>query len=145
MEVDNERGIKHRPMMEVPATTTITRRYHFESAHFLPKVADDHKCKRVHGHNYEIEVTVSGPVLMSGFILDFWDLDTRVQPLIGAIDHRLLNDIPGLDNPTAENIGAWFLQRLESNGVSAVRVYETKDCWADVGLSIKSYKLGSKP
>ena len=121
------------PMAEAtPTTTTITRRYHFESAHWLPKVADDHKCKRMHGHNYEVEITVSGPVLSSGFILDFWDLDKRVLPLISWIDHHTLNTIDGLENPTAENIAAWFLERLNSNGVTHVRVFETKDCWADI-------------
>jgi 6-pyruvoyltetrahydropterin/6-carboxytetrahydropterin synthase len=112
--------------------TTITRRYHFEAAHWLPLVPEGHKCKRMHGHNYEIEVTVEGAVMANGFIIDFWDLDKVVEPLVQMIDHRALNDIVGLSNPTAENIAAWFLQRLSSNHVSAVRVYETKDCWADV-------------
>jgi 6-pyruvoyltetrahydropterin/6-carboxytetrahydropterin synthase len=113
--------------------TTITRRYHFESGHWLPGVPEEHKCHRLHGHNYVIEITVSGSVdLKTGFIIDFWDLDKIVQPIIDRIDHRVLNDIVGLNNPTAENIAAWFLERLSSNGVSAVRVYETIDCWADV-------------
>jgi 6-pyruvoyltetrahydropterin/6-carboxytetrahydropterin synthase len=111
--------------------TTITRRYHFESAHFLPHVPDGHKCKRMHGHNYEIEVTVDGPVGADGFIMDFWALDEVVAPLLALVDHRTLNDVAGLENPTAENIGAWFLSRLESRGATAIRVFETKDCWAD--------------
>lgn len=110
--------------------TQITRRYCFESAHFLPRVREGHKCARVHGHNYEIDITVSGQVKDDGFIIDFWDLDAIVLPIIGRIDHRTLNDIPGLENPTAENIGEWFLSEIEI--ASAVRVYETKDCWADV-------------
>jgi len=111
--------------------TTVTRRYAFEAAHFLPKVRDGHKCKRMHGHNYEIEVTVAAPVRDDGFIIDFWDLDKVVQPLIDMVDHRTLNDIVGLENPTAELIAAWFLDRLASNNVVQVRVFETKDCWAD--------------
>lgn len=112
--------------------TTITKRYSFEAGHYLPKVPPGHKCARQHGHNYEVELTVGGNVGADGFIIDFADIDERMLPLIDKIDHRNLNDISGLENPTAENIGAWFLDRLASNGVTAVRVYETKDCWADV-------------
>jgi|SRR5579862_303504 len=119
--------------------TTISRRYHFEAAHQLPKVPDGHKCKRMHGHNYEIEVTVSGEIDKVGFIVDFWDLDKLVQPLVELVDHRTLNNIPGLDNPTAEHIAAWFLVRLQSEHrkykIDAVRVYETKDCWADARVA----------
>lgn len=120
-------------------STAITRRYHFEAAHFLPKVAEGHRCKRMHGHNYELEVTVGGKEIdETGFVLDFWDLDKIIQPIIEAVDHRTLNDIPGLDNPTAENIAAWFFvnaQRklpIAAGRVLSIRVYETKDCWADV-------------
>jgi len=111
--------------------TTVTRRYHFEAAHMLPHVHDGHKCKRMHGHNYEVEITVAGEVAGNGFIIDFWDLDKVMQPLIDLVDHRTLNDIVGLENPTAELIATWFLHRLASNRVTRVRVYETKDCWAD--------------
>jgi 6-pyruvoyltetrahydropterin/6-carboxytetrahydropterin synthase len=119
--------------------TTITRRYAFEAAHFLPKVRDGHKCKRMHGHNYELEITVSGTVGHDGFLIDFWDLDEVVAPLIEKVDHRTLNDIEGLENPTAELIAAWFLRQLRANldnesdepRVTAVRCFETKDCWAD--------------
>jgi 6-pyruvoyltetrahydropterin/6-carboxytetrahydropterin synthase len=114
--------------------TTVSRRYHFEAAHFLPQVHDGHKCRRLHGHNYEIIVTVSGAVRDNGFIIDFWDLDKLVNPLVEMVDHRTLNDITGLDNPTAENIADWFLRRLIQIGVTVVRVYETKDCWAEVEL-----------
>ncbi len=109
-------------------TTTITRRYHFESAHWLPNVPEEHKCHRLHGHNYEAEITVSGPIMKTGFIVDFWDLDELVQPLIDLIDHRTLNDI-----------AAWFLDRLQSQQrtltISKVRIYETKDCWADCSIT----------
>lgn len=113
----------------MPATT-ISRRYHFEAAHWLPHVAPTHKCRRLHGHNYEVELTVAGTVGDNGFIVDFWDVDKAVQPLIEQVDHRTLNEIGGLENPTAELIAAWFLTRLGVHGVVTVRLYETKDCWA---------------
>ena len=111
-------------------SSMIGRRYAFEAAHQLPMVPDGHKCKRMHGHNYEIEITVEGDIKPDGFIIDFWDLDKVVDPLIALVDHRTLNDIPGLENPTAENIAIWFLQQLPDY-VYKVRVYETKNCWAD--------------
>src|SRR5215472_14454822 len=116
------------------AVTTVTRRYHFEAGHWLPKVRDGHKCKRPHGHNYELEVTIGGNVGNDGFIIDFWDLDDIVMPLLQRVDHRMLNEVAGLDNPTAENIALWFYDLLATQGMqpSAVTIYETKDCWAKV-------------
>jgi 6-pyruvoyltetrahydropterin/6-carboxytetrahydropterin synthase len=126
--------------------TTITKRYAFEAAHFLPKVPEGHKCKRVHGHNYEIEVTVKlgplGDVANDGFVIDFWDLDDIVDPIVETVDHRTLNDIAGLDNPTAEFIAGWFLAainlglRSEFANIfcTQVVVYETKNCFATVTL-----------
>lgn len=118
----------------------VQRRYHFESAHFLPKVPEGHRCKRMHGHNYEILVEIKldgGAVDERGFVLDFYELDLIVHPLLGLIDHRCLNDVPGLENPTAELIGAWFLGKIgdglpEGVLMHAVTVYETKDCCAIV-------------
>ena len=90
----------------------ISRSYHFESAHFLPRVAETHRCRRLHGHNYKIEVTLAGYDISMGWVLDFWDLDKIVQPLVDKVDHRCLNDIDGLSNPTAENIAQWFFDQL---------------------------------
>ena len=120
--------------------TLITKRFHFESGHWLPNVPEGHKCRRHHGHNYKLEVTISGSPLSSGFLIDFFDLDKIVNPIIAEVDHRMLNDIPGLENPTAELIGRWFLQRLRGAAsfenptcwISSIRVYETDECWADV-------------
>jgi 6-pyruvoyltetrahydropterin/6-carboxytetrahydropterin synthase len=118
--------------------TTITKRWTFEAAHFLPYVADGHKCKRMHGHNYEIEVTVTNEMgLTHGFILDFLELNKMIQPLIEEVDHRVLNDVRGLENPTAELIAYWFNNRIKSAlGMKyrciKVVVFETKDCWATV-------------
>jgi 6-pyruvoyltetrahydropterin/6-carboxytetrahydropterin synthase len=115
--------------------TSITRRYHFEAAHFLPLVREGHKCKRMHGHNYEFELVVRANLNEQGWVLDFWDLDEIVKPVLDKVDHRLLNDIPGLDNPTAEVIALW-LHRLitpllpSDLALDAVHVYETKDCRA---------------
>lgn len=119
-------------------TARASRRYHFEAAHWLPGVAETHKCHRIHGHNYEFEITLTGALdPTTGFIMDFWDMDKAVQPLIDAVDHRLLNDIPGLQNPTAELIAAWILEHVRDRlppdvTLAEVVVWETKDCRATV-------------
>ncbi len=108
----------------------IGQSFRFESAHFLPLVPDGHKCKNMHGHNYRIEIVVSGPLDERGFVRDFAEIKAAVMPLIERLDHHVLNDIKGLENPTAEVIAAWFLERIE--GCESVRVYENDDCWAEV-------------
>ena len=115
--------------------SSITRRYHFEAAHYLPLVPDGHKCKRMHGHNYEFELVVRAALNAQGWVLDFWDLNEIVKPVIDKVDHRLLNEIAGLENPTAEVIAIWLhglIRHLLPDHLSldAVHVYETKDCRA---------------
>lgn len=111
----------------------IGRTYRFESAHHLPLLPDGHKCKNVHGHNYRVEVVMSGALDARGFVMDFAEIDAEILPLIRKVDHRLLNDVEGLENPTAEIIATWFLQRI--TGCESVRVYENDDCWAEVRIA----------
>lgn len=107
----------------------ISRTYRFESAHHLPFVPDGHKCKNMHGHTYRVDIVMHGELDSRGFIKDFAEIDDQVLPLVRKIDHRVLNDIEGLENPTAENIAAWFFKRIPA--CEKVRVYENDDCWAE--------------
>jgi len=124
---------------------TATRHYHFESAHFLPRVPDGHKCKNMHGHNYKLEVTITGPrekwVDDVGFIMDFWDMDKVVDPIIKEVDHKVLNDIVGLTNPTAENITSWFFDRIQQElpapiSLVATTIWETHQCCATLQAGV---------
>ncbi|WP_159600103.1 6-carboxytetrahydropterin synthase QueD [Agromyces humi] len=91
----------------------LSREFSFESAHFLPNVPDGHKCGRMHGHSYTVEVHVRGAVDdESGFVQDFGDLSTAFAPISAQLDHRLLNDIEGLENPTSEHLARWMWDRL---------------------------------
>lgn len=91
----------------------LVREYRFEAAHSLPRVPPEHKCRRVHGHGYRIEVTVEGEVDPDmGWLIDLGEIDKSVTPLISQLDHRLLNDLPGLSNPTCEMLAAWLWERL---------------------------------
>ena len=71
--------------------TRIGRTYRFESAHHLPLLPDGHKCKNVHGHNYRMDVVLSGTLDARGFVMDFAEIDAEIMPLIKKVDHRLLN------------------------------------------------------
>lgn len=120
-----------RDTRKPPALTTrIGRTYRFESAHHLPHLPHGHKCKNLHGHNYRMEVVVRGGLDERGFVKDFAEIDAEVGPLLKMVDHRLLNDVPGLENPTAEIIASWFLERIAD--CNSVRVYENDECWAEV-------------
>lgn len=99
-------------------------------AHWLPKVSAHHKCAVMHGHNYEIRLYVRGEVHDDGMVQDYQVVLDAWRPLHKLLDHRTLNDVEGLSNPTCENLGAWILERMPM--VTSVRVYETKDAGAIV-------------
>ena len=93
--------------------TRLERTFRFEAAHSLPKVPPGHKCARMHGHSYQIDVVVEGELdAEKGWLLDFGDLDAAVMPLIDRLDHRVLNEIEGLSNPTSEMLAVWLWDRL---------------------------------
>jgi 6-pyruvoyltetrahydropterin/6-carboxytetrahydropterin synthase len=85
----------------------------FEAAHRLPNVPPGHKCARLHGHSFRVEVHVEGDVdPVAGWVMDFGDLKAAFQPLHDLLDHNFLNEVPGLENPTSENLARWIWQRL---------------------------------
>lgn len=112
----------------------ITQAFTFEAAHRLPKVPETHRCHRMHGHSYRVEVTVAGAVDAStGFVIDFFDIEAVFAPVLKQLDHYCLNDIEGLENPTAENIAIWLWRKIAQDipSVAGIKVYETPHCWAE--------------
>lgn len=93
----------------------------------MPKVPEGHKCARVHGHSYEVEVTIEGEIDPDlGWVIDFSTITEHMAPLIQALDHRTLNDIEGLPNPTTELLAVWFWQRLSGlPGLIELAISET--------------------
>lgn len=105
----------------------------FDAAHLLPNVPAGHKCARLHGHTFNATVSVDGPVDdRAGWIMDFGELKEIAGGVIDQLDHRYLNELPGLENPTSENIARWLWTRLAPcvAGLSAITVRET--CTAGV-------------
>ena len=106
----------------------IFKAFGLEAAHRLPNVPVGHKCARLHGHSFQIEVYVSGPVgVETGWVMDFTDIKTAFQPIHDRLDHNYLNDVEGLENPTSENLACWIWQRLHPAlpGLSKIVVRET--------------------
>jgi 6-pyruvoyltetrahydropterin/6-carboxytetrahydropterin synthase len=102
--------------------------FNFEAAHRLPNVPSDHKCSRLHGHSYTARVYVTGPIdERAGWIIDFANIKDACKPVIARLDHYYLTEIPGLENPTSENIAIWIWDRLALtlSGLTKVVVRET--------------------
>ncbi len=92
----------------------LTRTFQIESAHFLPMLPKGHKCARMHGHSFKIDVVVEGecdPKL--GWLMDYADLKKAFEPLFQQLDHHCLNEVKGLENPTSENLSKWIWDRLK--------------------------------
>jgi 6-pyruvoyltetrahydropterin/6-carboxytetrahydropterin synthase len=111
-----------------PVKVSLVKTFSFESAHRLPKVPEGHKCARLHGHSFAVEVVVSGEVdEQAGWYVDYADIAAAWRPLHEALDHRYLNEIPGLENPTSELLARWIWERLAPTlpGLSRLIVKET--------------------
>jgi 6-pyruvoyltetrahydropterin/6-carboxytetrahydropterin synthase len=114
----------------------IFKKITFEAAHRLPNCPPGHKCARLHGHSFSVELHLQGPVdPKAGWVMDFGEVKRAFAPLHEQLDHSYLNEIPGLENPTCEHIARWIWQRLKPNlpMLSRVVVYET--CTAGAGYS----------
>lgn len=112
----------------------IVQAFTFEAAHFLPRVPETHRCHRLHGHSYRVELALEGPVdPETGFVTDFFDLEQAFGPVLAKLDHHCLNEIDGLENPTAEHIAVWIYDRVKPvlPLLAAVSVFETPMCWAE--------------
>lgn len=106
----------------------VVRTFRFDAAHRLPHVPAGHRCANLHGHSYRVDVHVTGPVdEQTGWVIDFGRIKELVEPLLSQLDHRCLNDVPGLENSTSEMIGRYLYDRLAPRlpGLSAVTVWES--------------------
>ena len=92
----------------------IFKQFTFDSAHFLPNVPEGHKCKNMHGHTYRLVVYLEGPLKVHlEWVEDFAVVKNAINPIIKELDHQVLNDLPGLENPTCEQIAIWIWNRIK--------------------------------
>lgn len=106
----------------------LTKDFGFESAHRLSRARKGHHCRELHGHSFNVEISVEGEVdQKNGWIYDHARISEAVEPVLQRLDHHYLNEIPGLENPTIENIALWLWQRLSPSlsGLVEVVICET--------------------
>lgn len=106
----------------------LTRNFQFEAAHVLPNVPEGHKCGRMHGHSFKVEVSVEGEIdPKMGWFCDHGVIGDAVKPLIAQLDHSCLNDIEGLENPTFEHVAIWLWKKIAPvcPGLCEIVVHET--------------------
>ena len=107
----------------------VVKDFRFEAAHFLPNVPEGHKCRRIHGHSFRGEVAVRGPLDPKlGWVVDFADLKRAVDPIVKELDHYMLNEIAGLENPTSEILAMWIWQRVAPHVPNLHRVTIEETC-----------------
>jgi 6-pyruvoyltetrahydropterin/6-carboxytetrahydropterin synthase len=107
----------------------LVRTFRFEAAHALPNVPEEHKCRRLHGHSYRIDVHVQGPVdPHTGMVMDFGRIKETVEPILRELDHRWLNELPGLENSTSELLAKYLWDRIAPRlpELSCVEVWESE-------------------
>lgn len=90
----------------------LKQHFQIESARFLPHLPKEHPCSRMHGHSFKIILTLVGDLDPKiGWVIDYNDIQAAMKPLLEQIDHRVLNDVEGLENPTSELLAVWLYER----------------------------------
>jgi len=109
----------------------LRKTFQFEAAHLLPRLPKTHKCRRLHGHSFKVDIVVAGkcdPKL--GWLMDYADITAAFRPTWEKLDHHYLNDVPGLENPTSEEIAVWIWKRLRVRLPLLAEVVVAETCTA---------------
>jgi 6-pyruvoyltetrahydropterin/6-carboxytetrahydropterin synthase len=109
----------------------LRKTFQFEAAHLLPLLPETHKCRRLHGHSFQVEIVVAGacdPHL--GWLMDYAEMARLFRPLWEQLDHRYLNEVPGLENPTSELLARWIWDRLKPSLPLLTEVIVAETCTA---------------
>ena len=109
----------------------LRKTFQFEAAHLLPRLPKAHKCRRLHGHSFKVDVVVAGecdPKL--GWLMDYADITTAFKPIWEKVDHNYLNDVPGLENPTSEAIAVWIWKKLKPKLPLLTEIVVAETCTA---------------
>ena len=109
----------------------LRKTFQFEAAHLLPRLPKTHKCRRLHGHSFKVEIVLAGqcdPRL--GWLMDYAEISAKFKPIWRRLDHVYLNKIPGLQNPTSEVIAVWIWKRLKPKLPMLSEVVVAETCTA---------------
>jgi len=109
----------------------LKKTFQFEAAHLLSRLPKSHKCRRLHGHSFKVEITVEGELDDKlGWVMDYADMSKAFKPIWERLDHRYLNEVPGLENPTSENIAIWIWAKLKPRLPLLTEVVVAETCTA---------------
>ena len=109
----------------------LRKTYQFEAAHLLPHLPKTHKCRRLHGHSFQVEVVVTGPIDPKlGWLIDYADITKAFKPFLDKLDHYYLNEVPGLENPTSENVAIWIWKKLKPRLPQLTEIVVAETCTA---------------
>jgi 6-pyruvoyltetrahydropterin/6-carboxytetrahydropterin synthase len=106
----------------------IIKDFRFEAAQTLPNLPSTHKCTKMHGHSFKVEIAIEGEVDPHiGWVYDHAEISRAMKPLLDQLDHGYLNEIEGLENPTIENMAAWLWRKLAPQlpGLCEITIHET--------------------
>lgn len=122
----------------------IAKTFDFDAAHQLPMMPEGHKCKRLHGHTYRVEISLVGELDARMMVADYAEIEAAWKPIHDILDHQNLDSVPELRGRSTTEVVAWFiLTRMRSLSpeltVDRVRVYESSSTWAE------AYKPGDDP
>jgi 6-pyruvoyltetrahydropterin/6-carboxytetrahydropterin synthase len=109
----------------------LRKTFQFEAAHLLPRLPKSHKCRRLHGHSFQVEIAIEGPCDEKlGWVMDYAAITDAFKPIWKRLDHFYLNEIPGLENPTSENIALWIWAKLKPRLPLLTEVAVAETCTA---------------
>lgn len=121
----------HASRLIYPMKIELRKTFQFEAAHLLPRLPKSHKCRRLHGHSFKVEVVVAGTCdPENGWLMDYADISAVFQPIWEKLDHYYLNEISGLENPTSENIAVWIWGKLKPKLPLLVEIVVAETCTA---------------
>jgi len=109
----------------------LRKTFQFEAAHLLPHLPESHKCRRLHGHSFKVDVVVEGECdAKLGWVMDYAEIGEAFRTIWEKLDHFYLNEVRGLENPTSENIAIWIWNQLKPKLPLLTEVAVAETCTA---------------
>ncbi len=106
----------------------LKQHFQIESARFLPNLEKTHPCANMHGHSFKIILSIVGPLDPKiGWVMDYHEITKVMTPILALLDHKVLNTVPGLENPTSEMLAKWLYEKakLQIPQLKSVNISET--------------------